>query len=118
MQPVLDPPVAPDGGRQRLRRDFGARDEVSDLGCTLPLPLTPRMVSTASTALMPGQAARVAKALTSGQANSRRRTRRPWLSSNASKQGRSGAPSAKALAANQALTSAWAFLWLPLSASR
>ena len=68
------------------------------------------MVSTASTACRPGQSARVAKTPASGQANTRRRTSRPWLSSNASKQGRSDPPSANAFAANQAFTSAWAFL--------
>ena len=41
MQPVLDPPVAPDGGRQRLWRDFGARDEVSDLGRDFALAVDP-----------------------------------------------------------------------------
>ena len=46
------------------------------------------------------------------------RCKRPWPSSNASKKGRSGAPGAKAWAANQAFTSACAFFRLPLSASR
>src|SRR4051794_7443358 len=32
MQPVLDPPMAPDGGRQRLRRQLGARQVVAGLG--------------------------------------------------------------------------------------
>ena len=76
------------------------------------------MVSTASTAFRPGQSASVAKTPASGQANTRRRTSRPWFSSNASKHGRSDPPSAKAFAANQAFTSAWAFFRLPLSASR
>src|SRR4051794_19451116 len=76
----------------------------------------PRMVSTASTARRPGQSSRVVKTPTSGQAKTRRRTSRPWPSSNASRQGRSDPPSAKALAANQALTSAWAFFRLPLRA--
>src|SRR3954463_12544619 len=70
----------------------------------------PRVGWTAATAASPGQSWRVVNGARSVQANTRRRTRRPWLSSNASKQGRSGAPSAKALAANHALTSACAFL--------
>ncbi len=76
------------------------------------------MVSTASTALRSGQPASVPKTPTSGQAKTRRRTSRPWPSSNASKKGRNGAPSAKAFAANQAFTSACAFFRLLLSASR
>ena len=76
------------------------------------------MVSTATTVASPGQSARAANGARSVQANTRRRTSRPWPSSNASKHGRSGAPSAKALAANQAFTSACAFLRLPLRASR
>ena len=76
------------------------------------------MASTASTARRPGQSSRVVKTPASGQAKTRRRTSRPWLSSNASKQGRSDPPSANAFAANQAFTSACAFLRLPLRASR
>src|SRR3954463_9584368 len=74
----------------------------------------PRMVSTASTARRPGQAARGGKTPASGQAKTRRRTSRPWLSSNASKQGRSDPPSANAFAANQAFTSAWGLLAVAL----
>ena len=55
------------------------------------------MVSTATTVASPGQAARVTNGARSVLAKTRRRTRRPWPSSNASKQGRSGAPSGKAL---------------------
>src|SRR3954470_22077911 len=45
------------------------------------------MVSTASTVRNPGQARSASRLAASGQANPRRRTSRPWLSSKASKTG-------------------------------
>src|SRR4051812_18025170 len=55
----------------------------------------PRMVSTATTVASPGQSARAADGARAVPANTRRRTSRPWPSSNASKQGRSGPPGGK-----------------------
>src|SRR5215213_1146493 len=53
------------------------------------------MVSTASTVRNPGQARSASRLAASGQTNTRRRTKRPWLSSKASKTGLPLAPRAK-----------------------
>src|SRR3954447_1937770 len=53
------------------------------------------MVSTASTVPNPGQARSASRLAASGQTNTRRRTKRPWLSSKASKTGLPVAPRAK-----------------------
>src|SRR3954447_18895504 len=53
------------------------------------------MVSTASTVPNPGQACSASRLAACGQTNTRRRTRRPWLSSKASKTGVAVASRAK-----------------------
>src|SRR4051812_32132411 len=62
---------------------------------TLSVPLRLRMVSTASTVRSPGHALRASRAAALVLANTRRRTRRPWVSSKASQLARPGAPQRK-----------------------
>src|SRR3954465_2400969 len=53
-----------------------------------PVPVTPRIVSTASTVVSSGQPFRGSSSLAAELTKTRRRTRRPWLSSKASNTGR------------------------------
>src|SRR5689334_18048572 len=55
-----------------------------------------RIVSTASTAWRSGQPLRGSRSLAAGSRKTRRRTRRPWLSSKASSTGRPPGPAAEA----------------------
>ncbi len=89
------------GGADELLRSW----RISDV--TTPVPSMLRIVSVASTVARPGQSRSVAKQLASGQANTRRRTRRSYMSPNASKQGRRPASRLKACSANQPCTSLW-----------
>src|ERR1044071_7273708 len=83
MQSVLDTPVAADGLGQDGRIVFAAGKEVADLGLGLAGAVD------AANCLDRQQRAPI------GLAKTRRRTKRPWLSSKASQAGRPPAPRQK-----------------------
>src|SRR3954451_16832855 len=119
MQGIFYSPMRADGLAQDSRTVGTARQEVADLA----LHFSGRAVDvaealTASTVRRPGQPLRAPRVAASVLANTRRRTRRPCVSSKASQSARLGAPTWKQCWSKCSTTAAWARGWLPLSVSR
>src|SRR3954451_22977705 len=118
MQGIFHGPMRADGLAQDGRTVGTARQEVADLA----LHFCGRAVDAADAldrqVRRPGQPLRAPRVAASVLANTRRRTRRPCVSSKASQSARLGAPTWKQCWSKCSTTAAWARGWLPLSVSR